>query len=142
MQNDGTNLQNLIAKWLKNSGVLHERFFDSRSVGGLATSRPADFLAYKKPLLYYLECKDCQASQRLDFNRLTQMKKLYEAAEKYEVKAYFIVRIGAIIMALNALSFMPIVIEAIRKNKHSFNLIELKKFGYEISQSNFLEKLL
>jgi Holliday junction resolvase len=80
---DGKSFERFIAEYLKKRGVYFLRLYDSRSVGGLAHSQPADFLVWHKNKLIYIECKTTQRDCiSLNDYQPRQLKEAMQASER------------------------------------------------------------
>lgn len=92
IKNTGKPFEAQIQRWLKNAGYYYERFYDSRSVGGITQQRPADFFVYHKSKLFYIECKSTITST-IYIQNFHQIPRLLNIL-KYNIDSYFFIKFG------------------------------------------------
>lgn len=113
--------------WLASvPGSTIDRLYDSVS-GYKSVSNISDFIAYKKPYIFYLECKT-HAENTFPFTKLTQYDKL---VEKVGIEG---VRAGVVIWFYDhdRVIYVPIstVTNMMNDGKKSVNIRTIEKDGY------------
>ena len=88
--NRGKDFEALVKRYMNNvPNVMVERLYDSTN-GFKNIKTPADFLVYKKPTLYYIECKSTDGGT-IPFSRLTQLDELYSKKSIDGIRAGFLI---------------------------------------------------
>ena len=138
ISNDGKRFEAKIARWLKQEGYYFQRFYDSRSIGGLSAERPADYFVYKEPNLTYLELKST-INSNIPFSHLTQLKHLKNTL-KYGIKTWVLFDFNdRLVYAIKAPKLYDFVVNS---SKKSLNLEDCKVLGLSLSSSNDLTYIL
>jgi hypothetical protein len=139
MADKGKGFENLFKSWLKRENIYHQRFYDSRSVGGMSAPRPADFFAYRYPQLYFFELKDSE-TDKIYYSRFTQIPAL-ALASKNNIISMFVLRYNSkYIYLVNALKLQSFI--KANYNQKYFSLENAEKIGIKLLNSADLHDLI
>lgn len=85
--NRGKDFENIVRSSISNLGIDITRLYDSTS-GYISIHTTCDFIAYKYPTIYYIECKSIDGNT-LSIAALRQLEDLLEKKKYYGTRAGF-----------------------------------------------------
>lgn len=87
--NRGKDFENIVRSSISNLGIDITRLYDSTS-GYISIHTTCDFIAYKYPTIYYIECKSIDGNT-LSIAALRQLEDLLEKKKYYGTRAGFLI---------------------------------------------------
>ena len=137
MADKGKNFESLIDRWLTELKVYHHRFMDSRSMGRIGTSQPADYFVWFEGKLIYLELKDYSGTS-LAFNSFSPSQwKSAIKGNSNNIIHIAVIRLNSVIYGINMQNLID-YIQSPDTTRKSFSIAFLEEFGLIITNKHEL----